>query len=253
MADRLKDKVVMVTGAASGIGRASANIFAREGAKVVACDVNRAGGEETVGQIHAAGGVASFVPVDVTDRDQVDAAVAFAATTYGRLDGAFNNAAIPEPLTSLIDATEDMFDRIMQVNVRGVWLCMRAQIRQMRSQGGPGSIVNTASAAGIKGVNKMAIYAASKHAVVGLTKSAALELGRHNLRFNAVCPGGIETPMLHSIIDVSNTVRDSFLASQPNRRFGEPAEIGEMVAFLLSDAASFVNGAAVSVDGGLAA
>lgn len=253
MAERLNDKVVMVTGAASGIGRASAKIFAREGAKVVVCDVNRAGGEETVAQIEAAGGAGSFFPVDVTDKVQVDGAVAFAAATYGRLDGAFNNAAVPEPLTALIDATEEMFDRVMQVNVRGVWLCMRAQVRQMRSQGGPGSIVNTASAAGVRGVNKMAIYAASKHAVVGLTKSAALELGRHNLRVNAVCPGAIETPMLHSIIDVSNTVRESFLGAQPNRRFGEPSEIGEAVAFLLSDAASFVNGAAISVDGGMAA
>jgi NAD(P)-dependent dehydrogenase (short-subunit alcohol dehydrogenase family) len=253
MAGILADKVVMVTGAASGIGRASANIFAREGAKVVACDVNRAGGEETVAQIQGAGGQAAFATVDVTSREQVDAAVALAVSTYGRLDGAFNNAAIPEPLTALLDGAEEMFERIMQVNVRGVWLCMRAQVRQFRQQGGGGAIVNTASAAGIKGVNKMPIYAASKHAVIGMTKSAALELGRHDIRINAVCPGSIDTPMLNSIISVSNTVRQSFLGSQPNRRFGEPGEIGEAVAFLLSDHASFVNGAAMSVDGGLAA
>jgi NAD(P)-dependent dehydrogenase (short-subunit alcohol dehydrogenase family) len=253
MAGLLEGKVVMVTGAASGIGRASSNVFAREGARVLVCDVNWAGGEETVAQIDGAGGEAVFAAVDVTDREQVDAAVALAVRAWGRLDGAFNNAAIAEPLTALLDGDEDLFARIMQVNVRGVWLCMRAQVRQFRQQGGPGAIVNTASAAGIRGVNKMPIYAASKHAVIGMTKSVALELGRHDIRVNAVCPGSVETPMLNGIINVSNTVRQSFLGSQPNRRFGQPGEIGEAAAFLLSDHASFVNGAAMSVDGGLAA
>jgi NAD(P)-dependent dehydrogenase (short-subunit alcohol dehydrogenase family) len=252
MGELLAGKVVMVTGAASGIGRASSAIFAREGAKVVVCDVNRDGGQETVEQIRGAGGEAAFIATDVSDKTQADAAVAFAVSTFGRLDGGFNNAALPEPLTNFLDATDEMFDRIMQVNVRGVWLCMRAQIRQMQAQGPGGAIVNTASAAGLRGVNKMAIYAASKHAVVGLTRSVALELARTDLRVNAVCPGAIETPMLESIVGVSDRVRQGFLGSQPNRRFGKPSEIGEAVAWLLSDAASFVTGHAMSVDGGMA-
>jgi NAD(P)-dependent dehydrogenase (short-subunit alcohol dehydrogenase family) len=253
MGDTLAGKAIMITGAASGIGRATAAICAREGAKVLVCDVNAAGGEETVQQIRDAGGTADFAHVDVTDAEQVDAAVARAVARYGRLDGGFNNAALPEPLTSLVDGTEETFARIMDVNVRGVWLCMRAQTRQMRAQGGPGSIVNTASAAGLRAVNKMAIYAASKHAVIGLTRSAALEFARTGPRVNAVCPGAIDTPMLESVVSVSERVRQGFLGSQPNRRFGLPSEIGEAVAWLLSDAASFVTAHAMSVDGGMAA
>jgi NAD(P)-dependent dehydrogenase (short-subunit alcohol dehydrogenase family) len=253
MSGLLAGKVVMVTGAASGIGRASSAIFAREGARVVVCDVNRDGGEETVERVRAAGGEAAFIATDVSDESQVDAAVAFAVSTFGRLDGGFNNAALPEPLTGFLDATEAMYDNVMRVNVKGVWLCMRAQIRQMQSQGPGGAIVNTASAAGLRAVTKMAIYAASKHAVVGMTRSAALEFARSGLRVNAVCPGAIETPMLDSIVNVSNRVREAFLDSQPNKRFGQPSEIGEAVAWLLSDAASFVTAHTMSVDGGMAA
>jgi NAD(P)-dependent dehydrogenase (short-subunit alcohol dehydrogenase family) len=251
MSGLLTGKVVMVTGAGSGIGRASALIFAREGARVLVADIDRAGGEASAESVRQAGGEAVFAQVDVSDAGQVDAAVAQAVASFGRLDGGFNNAALPEALTGLLDATEEAYARIMDVNVRGVWLCMRAQVRQMKAQGDGGAIVNTASAAGLRGTNKMAIYSASKHAVVGLTKSAALEFARSGPRVNAVCPGVIDTPMLHSIIDDSERARQGFMASQPNRRFGRPEEIGEAAAWLLSDAASFVTGVAMSVDGGL--
>lgn len=254
MAGSLAGKVIVITGAASGIGRATALICAREGAKVVVADRDRAGGEQTVGMAKDAGGEASFVAVDGSNEDQVNAMVAHAVETYGRLDGAFNNAAIGEAITSLLDETNAMYDSMMDVNVRGVWLCLRAQIRQMQAQGGPaGAIVNTASAAGVQGTTKMAIYGATKHAVVGLTKAAALEFARTGLRVNAVCPGVIETPMLHGVIGQSERLQQGFMASQPNRRFGKPEEIGEAVAWLLSDAASLVTGIAMSVDGGLTA
>jgi NAD(P)-dependent dehydrogenase (short-subunit alcohol dehydrogenase family) len=253
MAGSLKDKVIVITGAASGIGRATALICAREGAKVVVADRDRAGGEQTVGMARDAGGEASFVAADVSNEEQVNAMVAHAVATYGRLDGAFNNAAIGEAITGLLDETNAMYDSMMDVNVRGVWLCLRAQIRQMQAQGGGGAIVNTSSAAGIQGTTKMAIYGATKHAVIGLTKAAALEFARNGLRVNAVCPGVIETPMLMGVIGQNERLQQGFMASQPNRRFGQPEEIGEAVAWLLSDAASLVTGIAMSVDGGLAA
>ena len=253
MAGSLAGKVIVITGAASGIGRATALICAREGAKVVVADRDRAGGEQTVGMVRDGGGQGSFVAVDVSNEDQVNAMVAHAVQTYGRLDGAFNNAAIGEAITGLLDETNAMYDSMMDVNVRGVWLCLRAQIRQMQAQGGGGAIVNTSSAAGIQGTTKMAIYGATKHAVIGLTKAAALEFARTGLRVNAVCPGVIETPMLHGVIGQSERLQQGFMASQPNRRFGQPEEIGEAVAWLLSDAASLVTGIAMSVDGGLAA
>jgi NAD(P)-dependent dehydrogenase (short-subunit alcohol dehydrogenase family) len=253
MAGSLADKVIVITGAASGIGRATALICARQGAKVVVADRDRVGGEQTVGIVRAEGGQASFVAVDVSNEAEVDAMIAHAVETYGRLDGAFNNAAVGEAITSLLDETNAMYDSMMGVNVRGVWLCLRAEIRQMQAQGGGGAIVNTSSAAGIQGTTKMAIYGASKHAVIGLTKAAALEFARTGLRVNAVCPGVIETPMLMGVIGQSERLQQGFMASQPNRRFGQPEEIGEAVAWLLSDAASLVTGISMSVDGGLAA
>ena len=250
MSARLTGKVVMATGAASGIGRAACRIFAREGATVLVTDLDAAGGAETVDLIRQAGGTADFILVDVADRSQVEAAVDHAVACYGRLDGAFNNAAVPEHFTSLLEASEESFDRIMAVNVRGVWHCLRAQARQMRRQGGGGAIVNTASTAGLRGTALMAIYSASKHAVIGLTKSAALEFARTGPRVNAVCPGVVETPMMQSVA-ADDRARRAFLASQPNGRFGTPEEIGEAAAWLLSDAAAFVTGVAMPVDGGM--
>ena len=253
MGGMLAGKVVMVTGGASGIGRAACKSMAREGAKVLVVDVNREGGEATAGMIVQAGGAAVFQAANVADEADVGAAVAAAASSFGRLDGAFNNAAVPEPLEGLLDGDDAMFDRIMSINVRGVWLCMRAQVRQFQAQGGPGAIVNTASAAGLMGTARMAIYGASKHAVIGLTKSAALEFARNGYRINAVCPGVIETPMFQGIVEGNDRAREGFARSQPNRRFGQPEEIAEAATWLLSDAASLVNGLSMSVDGGLTA
>jgi NAD(P)-dependent dehydrogenase (short-subunit alcohol dehydrogenase family) len=249
MGGLLAGKVVMVTGAASGIGRAAAIVFAHQGAKVVVTDIDPHGAV-TVERIRQADGIAEFVLTDVSDQAQVEAAVAFAAKTYGRLDGAFNNAAVPERLTRLLEGTEADFDRIMSINVKGLWMCMRAQIRQMQAQGGGGSIVNTASTAGLRGSARMSIYSASKHAVIGFTKSAALEFARSGPRINAICPGVIETPMLRHVVAGDERASRAFLASQPNGRLGNPDEIGEAAAWLLSDAASFVTGTAMIVDGG---
>jgi len=249
MSGLLAGKVVMVTGAASGIGRAAAVVFADRGAKVIVTDIN-AHGAETVEYIRRTGGVAEFFRMDVSDQGQVEAAVVFAAKTCGRLDGAFNNAASPERLGSLLDGTEADFERILSINVKGVWMCMRTQIRQMQQQGGGGSIVNTASTAGLRGSAKMPIYSASKHAVIGLTRSAALEFARTGPRINAICPGVIETPMLQDVVAGDERAHRAFLASQPNGRLGNPNEIGEAAAWLLSDAASFVTGTAMVVDGG---
>lgn len=250
MTGMLAGKTILITGAASGIGRAASLVCAREGAAIVVVDIDRDGGEATVEQVRHEGGSAAFTRADMASPAEIEAAVAFAVKRHGRLDGAFNNAALPEPFTPLLDGTDDTFDRIMAVNVKGVWRCMRAEARQMMAQGA-GAIVNTASVAGLRGANRMAIYSASKHAVVGLTKSAALEFARAGLRVNAVCPGVIDTPMLRGVVAGNERAEANYRAQQPNRRFGQPQEIGEAVAWLLSDAASLVTGVAMPVDGGM--
>lgn len=249
---QLSDKVVLVTGAASGIGRASAILFAQKGAKLVLADRD-AGGEETAAMIARAGGEARFVVMDVTDEAQVQAGVDLAVRAFGRLDGAFNNAGFSGSNAGFLDVDDATYAKTMDVNVRSIWLCMRAQLRQMRAQGGGGSIVNTASAGGLRGMAKQAVYSASKHAVIGLTKSAALEFARTGPRVNAICPGVIETPMTRGIINDDERLEKAFLGWQPSGRFGRPDEIGEAAAWLLSDEASFVTGIAMSVDGGVMA
>lgn len=251
MSGLLAGKVIMATGAASGIGRAACLIFAREGASVVVTDVNADGGYETVESIRKTGAAAEFFATDVSNRTQADEAVAFAVQAFGRLDGAFNNAAAPEHFTNFLDATDETFDRLMSINVRGVWSCMRAQVAQMRRQGDGGAIVNTASTAGLRGARLMALYAASKHAVVGLSKSVALEFAATGPRINVLCPGVTDTEMLRRVT-VDDRMRTAYLAAQPSGRFGEPSEIGEATAWLLSDSASYVTGACMPVDGGLA-
>lgn len=245
-------KVAIITGAASGIGRAASLIFAREGAKVVVSDINEVGGNETVEMIKDAGGDACFAKCDTSDAGQVEAMVAVAVDTYGSLDCAFNNAGVGHPTASIIDCTEEDFDRFYRVNQKGVWLCMKYQIKRMLEQGG-GAIVNTASIAGLIAAPKLGAYGASKHAVVGLTKTAAIEYVTKNIRVNAVCPGVIRTAMVETLFKERPNMEKRMIDYQPGHRLGAPEEIGEAAVWLCSDAASFVTGHAMPVDGGIMA
>ncbi len=252
MDDSLQNKVVLVTGGASGIGRVTALALAQAGAKVALADVDAAGGEATARLIQERGREALFVQTDVGDAAAVQSLMQTIITTYGRLDCAFNNAGIEGLPTRTADASEDDFDRIMRVNVKGVWLCMKAEIQQMVAQGG-GVIVNTASVAGLVGAHSLPIYSASKHAVVGLTKSAAVEYARKGVRVNAVCPTVIRTPMVERGLAALPEFMDVVKQSIPMRRIGEPEEVAAAVLWLFSDASRFVTGTTLTIDGGFTA
>jgi NAD(P)-dependent dehydrogenase (short-subunit alcohol dehydrogenase family) len=249
-------KVALVTGGADGIGRATAEAFALEGLKVIVADMDKNGGEETVAAIKAAGGDAVFVRCDVTKEDDVKSLIETTCSTYGSVDYAFNNAGIDIEKGELNSGTEDEFDRIMSVNVKGVWLCMKHQITQMITQGG-GTIVNTSSIGGLGAAPNMSIYCASKHAVIGLTKSAAVENATKGIRVNAVCPGVIDTNMFNRsrIFNRSQAsdpeTRERVNTIHPMGRIGTAEEISDAVLYLCSDGASFITGHALSVDGGL--
>ena len=252
MSKTFSGQVALVTGAGNGIGRATALAFAAQGLKVVVSDVDVNGGEGTVVQIRDAGGTASFVRCDVTRDAEVKALVEATVSTYGRLDYAFNNAGIDIEKGKLADSTEAEFDALMNVNVKGVWLCLKHQIPVMLAQGG-GAIVNTASVAGLLAAPKMAIYSATKHAVIGLTKSAAIEYGKKNIRVNAVCPAVIDTEMVRRA-DAADPKKGAFArAMHPIGRIGKAEEIVAAVLYLCSDAAGFTTGVALPVDGGLTA
>ncbi len=254
MAGLLEGKVSLVTGAASGIGRATSLVMSREGAAVVVSDVNADGAEETLSAIKEAGGDGMFVHADVSRPDDVAALVAQVASAYGRLDCAYNNAGIEGYMAGrLHEYPENQWDRLMDINLKGVWLCLKHEIPQMMEQGG-GAIVNTASAAGLVGSRRLSAYVASKHAVVGLTKAAALEYARDGIRVNAVCPGIIDTPMVRRLIGGREADYEAAIPSrQPIGRLGTPEEIAESVTWLCSDAASLVTGLAMAVDGGFTA
>ena len=250
MPGSLDGKVALVTGASSGIGRASAVVFAREGAKVVAADIMVEGGEETARIIQDSGGEAIFVRTDVSAAKEVEALINTAIETYGRLDCAHNNAAIVGAVTQTHEYLEDAWDAVMAVNLKGVWLCMRYEIPQMLRQGG-GAIVNTASAAGLVGVRGQPAYTASKHGVNGLTKVAALENAERGIRINSVCPGITRTPMIEQFVALSpDYTEEGIIGLVPAGRMGTPEEIAEAVIWLCSDSASFVTGHNMSVDGG---
>jgi NAD(P)-dependent dehydrogenase (short-subunit alcohol dehydrogenase family) len=252
MAGLLDGKVALITGAASGIGRATAIAAAREGAKVLVVDAVAAG-EDTVKAIKQAGGEAAFHKCDVTRAAEVEATVAAAVRIFGRLDCAHNNAGIAGKMLRTADDTEENFDRVIAIDLKGVWLCMKYEILQMLKQGARGAIVNTASVAGLVGSHGQPAYTAAKHGVVGLTKVAALEYAHHDIRVNAVCPGVIDTAMVAEMVTGHPGLREHLISVEPMRRLGKPAEIGEAVVWLMSDYASFVTGASLPVDGALIA
>ena len=242
-------QVALVTGGGAGIGRATAQAFAGEGLKVVVADLDRAAGEATVEQINAMGGNAVFAGCDVTVEAQVKQLMERVISTYGRLDYAFNNAGIEIEQGRLADGTMDEFDAIMGVNVKGVWLCMKYQLPLMLAQGG-GAIVNTASVAGLGAAPKMSIYCASKHAVIGLTKSAAIEYAKKHIRVNAVCPAVIDTDMFHRAYEADPRKAEFAAAMHPVGRIGKVEEVASAVLYLCSDGAAFTTGHALAVDGG---
>lgn len=255
--NRFEGKVAIVTGAAGGIGRATALRFASEGASVVAVDLSADGAAETVSAIEAAGGTGLAVQADVTKSAEVEAYVKAAVDTYGGVDVLFNNAGIEGVIAGLEEYPEDAFDQVLNVNVKGVWLGMRHVADAMRARGG-GAIVNTASGAGIQGTPSMVAYGASKHAVIGLTKTAGIEFAPAGIRVTAVCPGPIETGMMDRIEEGfvpgdPEEFKKGFNEVCPAGRYGQAEEIAALTAFLASDEAGYISGSYHSIDGALSA
>ncbi len=249
--ERFDGKVVLITGGASGIGRAAADLFARRGAGVVVADRDGAAVEAAAGELRAAGADARGVRADVTDRDDVAAMVATALESFGRLDVAVNSAGVTGTYARLPDQQLDDWERTVAVNLTGTFLCLQAEIPPMLEAGG-GAVVNISSAAGLMGFAKLPAYVASKHGVVGLTKSVALEYARKGVRVNVLCPGDIRTPMLAGFAG-SEDALDAMGRNVPLGRLGTPEEVAEAIVWICSDAASFVTGSTFSVDGGVLA
>ncbi len=278
MAQLLENKIALITGGASGIGRAAALVFAREGAKILVADILAESGQETAALVRQAGGEATFVQCDVTQAAQVEALIDAAVANYGRLDCAFNNAGIEGQAAPTAECSEANWDRVVNINLKGVWLCMKYEIKQMLRQGG-GAIVNTASVAALVAEPARCAYAAAKGGVVQLTRTAAIEYAKAGLRINAVCPGAIQTPMIdRALAEMKiNTMSPGAIRSpliermanglmglrpvqamflgmmHPLGRAGKPEEIAQAAAWLCSDAASFITGHALTIDGGMTA
>ncbi len=242
-----ENKTAIITGASFGIGRATAIAFAQRGAKVAVVDVVE--DKETIKRIKSSGGEAVFIKCDVSKASDVQAMVKKTVRTFGRLDYAFNNAGIEGVSGITQDCTEKNWDRTIGVNLKGVWLCMKYEIPHIRKQG-KGAIVNCASIAGLVGFPGLPAYVATKHGVVGLTKTAALENAKLGIRVNAVCPGVIKTPMIDRFTGKKKEAEQQFIKAEPIGRLGEPEEVANAVVWLCSDAASFVTGDAIAVDGG---
>ncbi|HLC82810.1 MAG TPA: SDR family oxidoreductase [Bacteroidia bacterium] len=247
MEKQFEGKVAIVTGGSFGIGRATAIAFAQRGSKVVIVDCIE--DNETINIIKAAKGEAIFIKCDISKDSEVKDMVEKTIKTYGRIDYAFNNAGIEGASAITHESTEDTWERTIDVNLKGVWLCMKYEIQQMLKQG-KGSIVNTASIAGLVGFQGLPAYVASKHGVIGLTKTAALEYAKLGIRVNAVCPGVIKTPMVDRFTGKNKEVEKQFESMEPIGRMGQPEEVAEAAIWLCSDAASFVTGDAMAVDGG---
>jgi len=252
MTKELEGKVGLVTGGTSGIGRETAVLFAKAGVKVVVAGRREREGNETIELVRAAGGEGLFEKADVSKASEVEALIQKAVERFGRLDLAFNNAGIEGVWVPIVRQSEEDWDRTININLKGVWLCLKYEIKQMLKQGGGGSIVNMASVTGLVGGAGAAAYSASKHGVVGLTKSAALETARSGIRINAVCPAVIETPMGERLFGAP-AVHKSVVGLHPIGRFGRPAEIAEAVVWMCSDRASFMTGQSLILDGGFLA
>jgi NAD(P)-dependent dehydrogenase (short-subunit alcohol dehydrogenase family) len=252
MTAELEGKVGLVTGGTSGIGREAALLFAKAGAKVVVAGRREKEGRETIELIEAAAGEGLFVRTDVSKASEVDALIQKAVEKFGRLDVAFNNAGIEGVWVPIVRQSEEDWDRTIDINLKGVWLCLKYEIRQMLRQGGGGAIVNMSSVTGLVGSAGAAAYSASKHGVMGLTKSAALENAKSGIRVNAVCPAVIETPMAERIFGAPQ-VHKYVLSCHPVGRFGKPMEIAEAVVWMCSESASFMTGQSLVLDGGFLA
>lgn len=248
-----ENKVAIVTGSGSGIGRATAVLFARQGAKVVVSDINEEGAKETLDSITSAGGTAINIPCDVADKSQVSTLFSQAKAQFGRVDIAVNNAGIAGILEFTHKYPDDLYEKIMRVNVDGVWFCMKEALKIMLEQGEGGSIVNISSVAGIGAAPRMSAYAASKHAVIGLTRTAAHEYGKYKIRVNAICPTIIETPMGLGYANEEEGIIQMIKHSIPLKRFGQAEEVAESIAWLCSNESSFVTGMELRVDGGMKA
>ena len=249
----LNDKVALVSGTASGIGRATAQLFASMGACVVASDINEEGGAATVAELTEAGHEAIFVVADVTDDEAVAAMVARAVEEYGRLDCAANCAGVGGGEGTTVDYPEDRWDQIVAINLRGTWVAMRQEIEAMVEQGEGGAIVNVSSTLGLRGAPTASAYSASKHGVLGLTRTAALEYAAAGIRVNAVCPGAIDTPMMDETFERFEGFKESLISYVPLGRLGRPEEVAAAIAWLCSDGASFITGENLTVEGGLLA